>query len=48
MSESNLPEGGPGLEEYYRRQRARSKVLGLLLGGLALLFFFITIAKMDH
>ena len=44
MSES-IP---PDLEEYYRRQRARRKVLGLILGGLALLFFFITIAKMDH
>lgn len=36
----------PDMEEYRRRQKARSKVMGLLLGGLALLFFFITIAKM--
>ena len=38
----------PDLDEYYRRQKSRSKALGLLLGGLALLFFFITIAKMSH
>lgn len=35
------------LEEYYRRQRARSRVMGLILGGLAILFFFITIAKLS-
>ena len=31
--------------EYRRRQKARARLTGLLLGGLALLFFFITIAK---
>lgn len=44
MSEQNPSD----LEEYYRRQRARSRVLGLILGGLALLFFFITIAKIGN
>ena len=38
----------PDLDEYYRRQRDKAKVLGLVLGGLAILFFFITIAKMQH
>lgn len=28
------------------RQRARARVMGLVLGGLAVLFFAITIAKM--
>jgi hypothetical protein len=32
--------------EYRRRQRARANLMALLLGGLAVLFFFITIAKM--
>lgn len=29
------------------RQRSRSIVMGLVLGALAVLFFFITIAKMS-
>ncbi len=33
-------------EEYRRRQRARNIVVGLILGGFALLFFLITIARM--
>lgn len=28
------------------RQKAQARILGLVLGGLALLFFFITIAKL--
>ena len=36
------------LAEYRRRQKARARVLGLVLGALAVLFFFITIAKMNH
>lgn len=32
--------------EYRRRQRARANLMGVLLIGLALLFFFITIAKL--
>jgi hypothetical protein len=32
--------------EYRRRQRARARVMALVLGGLAILFFAITIAKM--
>lgn len=34
-------------EAYRARQRARSKVLGAILGALAVLFFAITIAKMS-
>ncbi len=30
------------------RQLARAKVMALLLGGFALLVFFITIAKLGH
>ena len=32
--------------EYRRRQRARAKVTGWLLGALVILFFGISIAKM--
>jgi len=32
--------------EYRRRQRSRANLMAVLLGGLAILFFFITIAKM--
>lgn len=32
-------------QEYRRRQKSRSIVMGLILGALALLFFFITMAK---
>ena len=32
--------------EYRRRQRSRANLMGWLLGGLAFLFFFITIARM--
>jgi hypothetical protein len=32
--------------EYRRRQRSRARVTALLLGGFAILFFAITIAKM--
>jgi len=38
----------PDLEEYYRRQRGRNKVLGLILGAMAVLFFAISIVKMTH
>lgn len=34
------------VEEVRRRQRSRSNVTGLVLIGLAMLFFGITIAKM--
>jgi len=33
-------------DEYRRRQRARAKVTGWLLGGLVILFFGIAIARM--
>ncbi|WP_294392047.1 hypothetical protein [uncultured Sphingomonas sp.] len=32
--------------EYRRRQRARARAMALVLGGLAILFFAITIARM--
>ena len=32
-------------EEIRRRQRERAKLMGLLLGGFALLLFLITMAK---
>ena len=34
------------LAELRRRQKSRSRIMGLGLIGLAALFFFITIAKM--
>ena len=39
----NDPEN---LRELRRRQRGRSLVLGLILGGLCILFYLITIVKM--
>ena len=32
-------------DEIVRRQRARARILALLLGGFVVLVFFITIAK---
>lgn len=32
--------------EYRRRQRRRANLMGWILGGLAFLFFFITMARM--
>jgi hypothetical protein len=32
-------------EEVIRRQRARARITGLLLGAFVILLFFITIAK---
>ena len=32
--------------EYRRRQRSRANMMGWILGGLAFLFFFITMARM--
>lgn len=34
--------------ERKRIQRGRNRALALVLGGMAVLFFFITIAKMNH
>lgn len=34
--------------EYRRRQRHRANVMALILGGLAILFFLITIAKIQY
>ena len=33
--------------DYRRRQRSRANMMALMLGALAILFFFITIAKMQ-
>ena len=33
--------------EYRRRQRSRANLMAWMLGGLAILFFLITIAKMQ-
>ena len=33
--------------EYRRRQRSRANMMAWMLGALAILFFFITIAKMQ-
>ena len=33
--------------EYRRRQRSRANLMAWILGGLAVLFFLITIAKMQ-
>ena len=33
--------------EYRRRQRSRANMMAWMLGGLAVLFFLITIAKMQ-
>lgn len=35
------------MDELRRRQKSRSLVMGLILGGLAILFFAITIVKLD-
>lgn len=32
--------------EFIRRRKSRNVVLGLVLGGFVVLFYFITIAKM--
>ena len=32
-------------DEYRRRQRARNRVVGVILAGFAILFFAITIAR---
>ena len=35
------------VDEYRRRQRARANLMAWILAGLAVLFFAITIAKMQ-
>lgn len=35
-------------DEYRRRQRARARVTGWILGALVVLFFAIAIARMMH
>jgi nitrogen fixation protein FixH len=35
-------------DEYRRRQRARARVTGWILGALVVLFFAIAIARMVH
>ena len=36
------------LQEIRKRQRSRSIIMALILGALVVLFFGITIAKMNH
>lgn len=46
MTEDSTPE--PFDEaEYRRRQRSRANLMAWILGGLSILFFAITIAKMQ-
>lgn len=35
-------------DEYRNRQRSRAKVMAWILGGLAVLFFFLTLAKIGQ
>lgn len=45
---TNEPDQPPFDEtEYRRRQRSRANMMAWLLGALAVLFFFITVAKMQ-
>ena len=47
MTDDSPPEQKPFDEaEYRRRQRSRANMMGWILGGLAFLFFFITMARM--
>lgn len=47
MSEPLTPQPDPiDVAELRRRQHARARVMGWMLGGLAILFFAITIAKL--
>ncbi len=45
---SQEPDGPEPFDEaeYRRRQRSRANMMAWMLGALAILFFFITIAKM--
>ena len=45
MSEDPTP---PDIDEYRSRQRGRNRVLGLMLGFFAILFFAITIVRMKQ
>ena len=48
MTDDSPPEQKPFDEaEYRRRQRSRANLMAWMLGGLAILFFLITIAKMQ-
>ena len=51
MTDDNIPDPA-GQEpfdeaEYRRRQRSRANLMAWILGALAILFFLITIAKMQ-
>ena len=46
MTEQNPQEPFDEVE-YRRRQRSRANMMAWMLGGLAILFFFITIAKIQ-
>lgn len=50
MTESNKVPGddaGFDMDEYRRRQRARARVMAILLVAFVLLIFAVTIAKMS-
>ena len=47
MTDEN-PQQPFGEAEYRRRQRVRANLMGWILGGLAFLFFFITMARMGR
>ncbi|MBL0916269.1 MAG: hypothetical protein IBJ13_12400 [Sphingopyxis sp.] len=48
MTDETPPEQQPFDEaEYRRRQRSRANMMAWMLGGLAILFFLITIAKIQ-
>ncbi|WP_200879068.1 hypothetical protein [Sphingopyxis sp. MWB1] len=47
MTQEQPPKEPFDEAEYRRRQRSRANMMAWMLGGLAILFFFITIAKME-
>ena len=46
MNEEAYPEVAKLTPEDLARQKSRSRALGLVLGGLVILFFVVTIAKL--
>jgi hypothetical protein len=43
----NIDPAPLDMDEYRRRQRDRSRIMGLALLGLVVLIFFVTIAKIE-
>lgn len=46
MTDPISPLSEADLEAFRARQKSRNRVMGLVLGGLAILFFAITIVKL--